>query len=220
MTPVEHGALFDWDGVVIDSSDQHERSWELLADEIGKPLPEDHFVRGFGMKNHVIIPRILGWSSDPEEIEAYSLRKEALYREIIRGEGIQALPGVVELLGTLHDHGVPCSVASSTHRENVEVVFDTLGVRSYFMAVVTGEDVEHGKPDPEVFITAAQKIGRAPEACVVLEDAHVGIEAGLAAGARVVAVATTNPLEDLHKAHLAVRTLQELSWPTFAGLFE
>ena len=217
-TTMKLGALFDWDGVVIDSSSQHEKSWELLAEEIGKPLPANHFVRGFGMKNQVIIPNILGWTNDPDEIEAWSLHKEALYREIIRAEGIQPLPGVTEWLDILHDRGVPCAVASSTHRENVEVVFDVIGIRARFAAVVTAEDVKHGKPDPEVFVTAAKRIGRQPKECVVFEDAHVGIEAGLAAGAHVVAVATTNPLKDLHKAHLAVQTLHDIDWETLTSL--
>ncbi len=213
------GALFDWDGVVIDSSTQHEKSWELLADEIGKPLPRDHFTRGFGMKNQVIIPEILGWTSDPEQVEIYSLRKEHLYREIIRDEGIRALPGVIELLQLLQSREVPCAVASSTHRENIDAVFDVIGLRPYFQAIVTAEDVKRGKPDPEVFVKSAEKIGRPASACVVFEDAHVGIEAGLSAGARVIAVATTNPLDDLGKANLAVRSLQDVDWDSFIGLF-
>lgn len=213
------GALFDWDGVIIDSSAQHERSWELLAEEIGKPLPPDHFVRGFGMKNQRIIPEVLSWTEDPDEIETYSLRKEYLYREIIRDEGIRPLPGVNELLRMLDAQGVPCAVASSTHRENVEAVFDVIELRGYFGAIVTGEDVSHGKPDPEVFLKSAESIGRRAADCVVFEDAHVGIEAGLAAGARVVAVATTNPLEALGRAHLAVRSLEEVRWADFAALF-
>ena len=160
------GALFDWDGVVIDSSAQHEESWEMLAKEIGKPLPEDHFVRGFGMKNQVIIPRILRWTNDPEEIHRYSLRKEALYREIVRERGIQPLPGVEKLLGLLEDHGVACAVASSTHRENIEAIFDAIGLRRYFDAVVTSEDVSHGKPDPEVFLKGAARIGCDSGNCV------------------------------------------------------
>ena len=213
------GALFDWDGVVIDSSEQHEESWELLAAEIGKPLPADHFLRGFGMKNQVIIPRILRWTDDPDEIHHYSLRKEQLYREIVRERGIQPLPGVVELLRMLSRHEVRCAVASSTHRENIETIFDVIGVRPFFDAVVTAEDVSHGKPDPEVFLKSAERIGCPPEACVVFEDAHVGIEAGLAAGAKVIAVATTNPLESLGKAHLAVASLEDVGWDAFSGLF-
>lgn len=213
------GALFDWDGVVIDSSAQHEQSWELLAGEIGKPLPADHFVRGFGMKNEVIIPRILEWSEDPETIHRYSLRKEQLYREIIREHGIRPLPGVRELLQLFDDHGVPCAVASSTHRENVEVVFDAIGVRRFFRAVVTGEDVSHGKPDPEVFLTSAAQIDRDARHCVVFEDALVGIEAGLAAGSKVVAVATTNSAGKLGKADLVVESLADLQWDAIENLF-
>ena len=217
---MQAGALFDWDGVIIDSSAQHEKSWELLAAELGRPLPQDHFVRGFGMKNQVIIPDILGWTWDPDEIEVYSLRKESLYREIIRGEGIHALPGVADLLGMLNARSIPCAVASSTHRRNIEAVFDAIGLRPYFQAVVTAEDVAHGKPDPEVFLKGAERIERSPANCVVFEDAHVGIDAGLAAGSRVVAVATTNPIGDLGKAHLAVGSLEEIDWQRFAGLFD
>ena len=214
------GALFDWDGVIIDSSAQHEESWELLADEAGKNLPDDHFVRGFGMKNQVIIPDILGWTDDPDEVERYSLRKEALYRDIVRRDGIRPLPGVRELLQRLADHGVPCSVASSTHRENIETIFDATDLRPFFRAVVTAEDVRHGKPDPEVFLTGATKIDREANHCVVFEDAHVGIEAGLAAGCKVIAVATTNPIEDLGEAHLAVQTLEDVDWPRLQALFD
>lgn len=219
MFPLK-GALFDWDGVVIDSSAQHEKSWEMLAAEIGKPLPQDHFVRGFGMKNQVIIPQILRWTEDPDEIHEYSLRKEALYREIIREEGIRPLPGVRDLLGMLAEHDVPCAVASSTHRRNIETVFDAIGIRDCFRAVITAEDVSHGKPDPEVFVKSAEAIDRDPRRCVVFEDALVGIEAGLAAGARVVGVATTNAIEALGDAHLAVSSLEEIRWETFAGLFD
>jgi HAD superfamily hydrolase (TIGR01509 family) len=216
---MEPGALFDWDGVVIDSSQQHEESWEMLAAELGLPLPHDHFLRGFGMKNQVIIPEILRWTDDPAEIHRYSLRKEQLYREIVRERGIEPLPGVIGLLRMLQEHGVPCSVASSTHRENIETIFDVIGVRGYFQAVVTSEDVSRGKPDPEVFLKSAAKIGRDPRCCVVFEDAHVGIAAGRAAGARVIAVATTNPLDALGEADVAVASLEDVTWPLFSGLF-
>jgi HAD superfamily hydrolase (TIGR01509 family) len=192
----------------------------MLAAEIGKPLPADHFVRGFGMKNQVIIPQILEWTSDPGEIDRYSLRKEFLYREIIREHGIQPLPGVVELLELLDQHGVLCSVASSTHRENIETIFDAMGLRRYFRAVVTSEDVSHGKPDPEVFLKSAEMIGRDARNCVVFEDAHVGIAAGRAAGAKVIAVATTHTIEELGMADAAVGSLLDVDWPLIDGLFE
>ena len=214
------GALFDWDGVVIDSSKQHAESWALLARELGKPLADDHFLRGFGMKNQVIIPEILGWTHDPEEIHRYSLRKEELYRDIVRERGIEPLPGVIDLLRLLREHGVPCAVASSTHRENIETIFDVIGVRGYFADMVTSEDVSRGKPDPEVFLKSAARISRDPRHCVVFEDALVGIAAGHAAGARVIAVATTNPLDALGEADLAVSSLRDVTWPLFRSLFD
>jgi beta-phosphoglucomutase family hydrolase len=209
-TPPAWGAIFDWDGVIIDSSRQHEESWERLAREIGKPLPQGHFKAGFGRKNEFIIPNILHWEHDPAEVRRLSLRKEALYRDIVRENGLEPLPGVRAWLGRLAAAGIPCAVGSSTHRENIEVSLDILGLRDFFHEIVSSEDVSHGKPNPEVFLKAAEKIGMPPARSVVFEDAHVGIEAAHRAGMRVIAVATTNPLADLGNADLAVRQLDEL----------
>jgi beta-phosphoglucomutase family hydrolase len=209
-TPPPWAAIFDWDGVIIDSSRQHELSWKRLAREIGKLLPEGHFNAGFGRKNEFIIPNLLNWEHDPAEVRRLSLRKEALYREIIREQGLEPLPGVRTWLERLDGAGIPRAIGSSTHRENIEVSLDVLGLRRFFHQIVTAEDVNHGKPDPEVFLTAAAKIAMAPDRCVVFEDAHVGIEAAHRAGMRVIAVASTNPIEDLGKADRAVHSLDEL----------
>ena len=204
------GAIFDWDGVVVDSSGAHEESWERLAAEIGKPLPERHFERSFGMKNEVIIPELLHWTEDPEEIERLSLRKEALYREVVGERGIEPLPGVKAFLQRLATAGIPCVIGSSTHRLNITTTLERLGVASFFTDVVTAEDVSRGKPDPEVFQVCARRIGVTPDESVVFEDAHVGIRAARAAGMRVVAVATTHPRESLDTADRVVDRLDEL----------
>jgi beta-phosphoglucomutase family hydrolase len=205
------GAIFDWDGVIINSAAQHEISWERLALENGKPLPENHFKRGFGMKNEVIIPELLGWTTVPVEIRLLSLRKEAIYREVVREQGMSALPGVAIWLQRLRDAGIPCVIGSSTHRENITTTLDVLGLGEFFPQIVTAEDVKRGKPDPEVFLTAAQRIGVEPSNAVVFEDALVGIAAAKAAGMRVVAVATTEPKEKLSHADWVVDQLDELS---------
>jgi HAD superfamily hydrolase (TIGR01509 family) len=215
------GAVFDWDGVIINSASHHEASWERLAQECGKPLPENHFKRGFGMKNEVIIPELLGWTSVPTEVRILSLRKEALYREVVRERGIEALPGVREFLQVLKQHKIPCIIASSTHRENITTTLEVLGLEGSFVAMVTSEDVKRGKPDPEVFLTAASRIGVAPAGAVVFEDALVGIAAAKAAGMRVVAVATTEPKDKLAHADWVVDRLDELTvtqlWDTDAA---
>jgi len=213
------GAIFDWDGVIIDSSRQHEESWDRLAAEIGKPLAEGHFKAGFGRKNEFIIPNILHWEQDPAKVRQLSLRKEELYREIIKEKGLEPLPGVRRWLDRLAAAGIPCAVGSSTHRLNIEVSLDILGLRGFFREIVSSEDVSHGKPDPEVFLKAAEKLGIAPGRSVVFEDAHVGIEAAHRAGMRVIAVATTNALADLGAADLAVTRLDELDTARIAEWF-
>lgn len=205
------GAIFDWDGVIINSAAHHEESWERLAKETGKTLPKDHFKRGFGMKNEVIIPELLGWTSNPAEVATLSLRKEAIYREVVRERGIAALPGVESWLRTLRGAAIPCVIASSTHRENILTTLEVLGLGDFFAAIVSAEDVKRGKPDPEVFLTAAARIGVEPRGGIVFEDALVGIAAARAAGIRVVAVATTEPKEKLAHADWVVDRLDALS---------
>ncbi len=202
-------ALFDWDGVILDSTVWHERSWEILAAEIGRTLPEGHFKRGYGMKNEWIISEILGWTCDYDEIRRLSLRKEEIFREQVRNAGIQTLPGVREWLAELSRHDIPRAIASSTHRQNITQLLRHLLIGG-FSAIIASEDVSRGKPDPEVFIRAARALGYPPERCVVFEDTHAGIAAARTAGARVVAVSTTHPADTLQEADRVVSRLDEL----------
>jgi len=218
--PATWGALFDWDGVIIDSSSHHEESWERLAREVGKPLPEGHFKKTFGRKNEFIIPEMLQWTTEMAEIRTLSLRKEALYREVVAERGVEALPGVRTWLERLRSAEVPCAIGSSTHRENIELSLGMIGLAEFFQGIVTAEDVTLGKPHPEVFLTAASRVDRAPERCVVFEDALVGIQAARAGGMKVVAVATTHPPEELTSADIAVRRLDELQPAQLAAWFD
>ncbi len=208
---IQRGAIFDWDGVIINSAAHHEESWDRLAKETGLVLPSNHFKRGFGMKNEVIIPELLGWTTDPAEIRNLSLRKEALYREVVVERGIAPLPGVTTWLRTLRDAKIPCVIASSTHRKNITTTLGVLNLGEFFSAIVSAEDVKRGKPDPEVFLTAAARIGVQPAGGIVFEDALVGIAAAKAAGMRVVAVATTEPKDELAHADWVAQRLDELS---------
>lgn len=209
--------IFDWDGVVVNSSAHHERSWEILAKTRGLPLPADHFKRGFGKKNNVIIPD-LGWASDSADVEALAHAKEEIYRSLVRQNGIEPLPGVRQLLGALRERGIPCAIASSTERANLDLPLDLMGLREFFSVIVSGEEVVHGKPDPAVFVLAAQRLGIAPANCVVIEDALVGIEAAKRAGMPVIAVATTNPLAALGAADFAVESMAEVTPDRLADL--
>ncbi|PTY00805.1 HAD family phosphatase [Verrucomicrobia bacterium LW23] len=218
-TPATWSVLFDWDGVIIESAKAHEESWDLLGAELGLPLPEGHFKAGFGMRNQSIIPDLLNWTHDVPEIERISLRKEELYREVIRRDGMESLPGVREFLQALREAAVPCIIASSTQRLNITTTLEVLGLGDYFCGIVSSEDVKKGKPDPEPFLTAAARLGYNPARAVVFEDSFMGITAGKAGGMKVVGVATTHPRAELvDKADLVVERLDDHTPAGYARL--
>lgn len=185
-------AIFDWDGVVVDSSAAHERAWARLASDEGLPLAPGSFLRGFGKRNEVIIPQIHGWATDPAEVRRLSLAKEAHYRELAEGGLIRLLPGTVELLRALAEAGIPRVVGTSTHRANLELAFRKFGLAGWFDGAVTSEDVVRGKPDPEVFLKACALAGGDPARSVVFEDTLPGIAAAKAGGFRAIGLCTTN----------------------------
>ena len=217
------GVIFDWDGVIIDSHNQHELSWQRLAKEYNKDLPNNFFKETFGMRNESIIPKFFNnWvdTNDNKEVKILADRKEEIYRQIITQNGITPLEGVKELLASLKSQKIRCSIGSSTPIKNIETVINIIGLSDYFDAITAAEDVSNGKPDPEVFLKASKKIGIAPENCIVFEDAHVGIQAAIAAGMKVVAVATTHGIDQLSKAHLAVESLEKIKVEGLYKLFK
>lgn len=126
---------------------------------------------------------------------------------------------MISLLQRLRDAGVPCSVGSSTPRENLRTALELTGLSPYFQAYTGAEDVSRGKPDPEVFLAAAMKIQRNPSTCVVFEDAHVGVAAARAAGMKVVAVTTTHPAESFADVDRIVDSLEALTLDDLHALF-
>jgi len=211
---MQWSAVFDWDGVLVNSSRLHERSWDLLAAETGRVLPPGHFQKGFGRKNEQIIPEILEWTTNDLEIAAIAVRKEEIYRSLVRAEGLPLLPGAREWLDELKRQGVTCVIGSSTERRNIDLVLAAHGIGDYFDSIVSGDDVREGKPHPGIFLTAASRIEADPSSCVVFEDARVGIQAARAAGMRVIAVTTTLPRTSLRDVDLVVDRLDELSVET------
>jgi len=214
------GVIFDWDGVIVDSSDAHRESWERLAREENRPLPPGHFEKGFGLKNPLIIRDILGWTADPQEIDRLSHRKEEIFRTIVREKGVRLIPGAAELLAALRASSVPAALASSTDRENIELILRRHLPQAHFTAIVAAEDVSRGKPEPDVFLAAARAIGLPPERCVAVEDAPAGIQAARRGGMRVLALATTRPVSSLQGADLVRADLREVRPSLLYGLLE
>ncbi|MDF1754225.1 MAG: HAD family phosphatase [Verrucomicrobiales bacterium] len=209
------GVVFDLDGVLVDSHEQHHEAFKQLGSEIGKELTDAQFVESFGMRNETCIPHVFHWADaeDHELIAELGDRKEVFYREILAQEPLAPLPGVLEFTKMLSEAGIPGSVGSSTSVLNIDMCLKSTGLDSFFGKNFTGaEDVSRGKPAPDVFLEAARKIGKSPENCIVIEDAHVGVEAALAAGMKVIAVTTTHEAETFEgKPNRIVETLADVT---------
>ena len=207
-------ALWDMDGTLIDSEEYHWRAWRDTMARAGVPITHAHFLATFGQRNDAILPHWLGADAPAELMRRIGDEKEALYRELVRSGGIAPLAGAAEWVGRLHAAGWRQAIASSAPRLNVETILASLHLE--FDAIVTAEDVRHGKPDPEVFLTAAARLGMPPDECVVVEDAAAGIEAARRGGMRSIGVSRKGPLA----ADLFVPTLAELPLDAFASLMQ
>lgn len=201
--------LWDMDGVLVDTFDGHYRAWSRLFAEIGHPFSLADFRRTFGMNNRSIFKTLLDRDLPMEEFQHLSDLKEQYFRESVRGN-TRFLPGAEEWLERFQTLGLKQAVASSAPQENIDVHLEELNARRWFDAVVSGEKLP-GKPDPAVFLRAAQLLSAQPGKCLVIEDAVHGVEAARSAGMRCVAVLTSSPPEALSRADLIVRDLTHLT---------
>jgi beta-phosphoglucomutase len=205
--------LFDVDGVLVDSYRPHFESWVRLYQELGYEYSEDEFRAGFGRtsaENLEEWARMNGQDWDRERIEQLDDRKEALYRDAIR-ENLVPIDGASELIESLFANGFRLGIGSSGPPENVQVVVDRLPGAVHFTAIVSRADVVRGKPDPEVFLVGAQRLGVEPHACAVIEDAVPGIHAANAAGMVSVGLVGTTTRDKLAIADLVIDSLRALS---------
>lgn len=207
------GIIFDWDGVVVDSAALHALSWDRMAEQRGTTLPADLRARigSLGVKTEYVLSDMLRWAAEPGEVNRLALEKEALYLRLVRELGQPPQPGLRRLLEGLAARGISCAVGSSALRQNIEACIDALGFRPFFRAIVTGDDVLHGKPAPDIFLEAARRIGREPADCVVFEDAPAGVAAARAAGMRVIGLLSTNPADSLKHADRLIGSFEELA---------
>ncbi len=210
--------LWDVDGVIVDSAPYHLRAWQQAFASSGAHMDQDTFYHTFGQRNDAIIAQVLGPGVPREQEEAIAAAKEACYREIVDREGIQALPGVLEWIGRLHDRGIPQAIASSAPPANTTAILQALDLTDVFQALVSGEEVQRGKPDPAIFLLAASKLGVEPRRCVVVEDAPAGVQAAKDGGMACLAVTTSHTADELHGADLVVSSLAELPEDAFDRL--
>lgn len=208
------GAIWDVDGTLVDTAELHFQAWTALFREIGHPFSRADFAATFGWRNPEIFKNLCGDRFRAAEVAALGERKEVLYREAAR-TGVELLPGVRELLHGLRASGFRQAIGSSAPRANLDLILALTGTAELFEAVVSAEDTQRGKPDPQVFLLAAARLGVPPARCVVLEDAVAGVQAARAGGMRCIAVTFVghHPEAALRQAgaDFVVATLEEVS---------
>jgi beta-phosphoglucomutase len=192
----DKGVIWDLDGVLVDTTEAHYHAWAAALSARKIPFDRSRFDRVFGMNNVDTLTELLGRTPSQEELAGIAERKEHIFRQHA-GELVRPMPGASRLLDELDRAGWLQGVASSAPQENIDLLVDAFGIRRYFAAILSGDGLPAGKPDPQLFLQAARALQLPSERCVVVEDAPAGVEAAHRAGMRCLAVATTRPREIL-----------------------
>ncbi|CAM6049983.1 unnamed protein product [Sphagnum compactum] len=206
------GVLLEWEGVIVeDDSDVERKAWAALAEEEGKrPPPAFVLNRVEGMKNEQAIAEVLCWTRDNRQMKRLALRKEELYEEM-QGGMYRLRPGSREFVETLKKYSIPVAMASTRPRKYLERAIEAIGMEGFFNVVIAAEDVYRGKPDPEMFLYAAEQLGFISERCIVFGNSNSSVEAAHDCCMKCVAVSGKHPVYELGAADLVVRQLDDLS---------
>ncbi len=208
------GVLWDLDGTLIDSAEHHYAAWRDTLAERGREHSPEEFAHYFGRRNDVILREMFGDALSPKEAAQVADEKEERYRRLVRADGLEPLPGVMDWLRRLKERGFRQALATMAPGANVAVVVGVLGIGSLLDATAAAEDVDHGKPDPGIFLEAARRIDLPPKRCVVVEDSPAGLDGARRAGMRSVGVVSEH--HSTLEADVVVRSLTELA----PGVFE
>ncbi|RLD88682.1 MAG: HAD family phosphatase [Bacteroidetes bacterium] len=199
--------LFDMDGVLVDSEAHICKAGMAMFAEKGYQVSAEDFLPFTGMGENRYLGGVAEKHRIPFDLEKDKARTYEIYADLVRGK-ISPLDGVHDFIHKCLDRGLKMAVASSADPVKVNINLEEIGLeKELFLAIVTGLDIEHKKPAPDIFLKAAQLVGADPGSCLVVEDAISGVAAGKAAGARVLALTTAFSPDKLSEADWITSTL-------------
>lgn len=205
------GLIFDIDGTMVNNTPYHRDAWFELCRRYDIPLDHvSYHQKIHARSNDQIVPALFGPQVDEAFIRRIEFEKESIYRDTYKPV-MKETPGLVDLLGALHAAGVPCAAASNSPKDNVDFVLDELNIRSFFRAVTYRDLVAVGKPNPELFLKAAEGLGLPPERCLVFEDSASGFKAARAAGMPYIAITYCGDPHELTEAHDAAAVCHDFT---------
>src|SRR5438034_1919992 len=188
MDASQYGVIWDMDGTLVDTAELHFAAWSAVAKELNLPFSRADFAATFGKRNPEILKQLYGDRFSEKEIAELGERKEEHYRAAARRQGVVPLPGVKALVEGLRQAGFKQAIGSSAPRANLDLILKLTELASFFDVLVSMEDTQRGKPDPQVFLVAAQRLKIPPSHCIVVEDAVAGVQAAKAGGMKCIAV--------------------------------
>ena len=213
----QKAVLWDLDGTIVDSAPYHKLAWRDTFNRHGMDFTEEKYRFTLGRRNKEIIRRYIGTNLSEQEVNAIAEQKDESFRAYIK-DCIQPFPQVVEIINAMAAAEFKLAIVSSATIENIRLITGALYINTLFDVFITGRDVTEGKPCPQGFLTAADRLGVQPRKCVVIEDAAAGVSAAKSGGMYCIAVTNTCSRKDLAAADVIVDRLDEVSFElTYSG---
>jgi len=210
--------VWDLDGVIADTAAYHYRAWRDVFKKRGVTYTKAAFMPYFGRRHDAIIRAVLGDRLAQNELDAIAEEKQQDYRRRV-ADHIKGLPGAVSLIRSLYAHRIKQAIASSAVPQNIGIIIRRLGIADCFQAIVHGMEAKEGKPSPQIFLLAAEKLKVKPAGCLVIEDAIAGVAAAGRAGMKCLAVTNSHPMEALRAADMVVDSLEKVGLVDLQYLF-
>jgi HAD superfamily hydrolase (TIGR01509 family) len=205
----EFAVIFDMDGVMVNSNPYHKLALREFCHKHGHQLSDEQLrSRIYGRTNRDWLTNLFGPLPEPV-IRRYGEEKEQLFRDLF-GKAIQPLSGLKRFLMLLEERGIPKAIATSAPRANVDFTLEHTGLGKFFTTILDESHVSRGKPDPEIYLKAAQALGYPPEKTFVFEDSLSGVQAAKAAGAHVIGVSTTHSRQELAGTRLVIEDFTQI----------
>ena len=196
--------IFDLDGTLIDNNAYHLMAWKKYLKNVGINIAEDEYRKNInGRTNKDALEYIYQRKMTDDEAMVYALEKEAVYREIYL-PFIKPISGLLKFLDLLHELKIPMAIATSGIQVNIDYMFDHLPIKQYFSVVLNSAHISKGKPDPEIYLKAASLLQIPSFECLAFEDAAVGVTSAKNAGMKVIALTTTQTVEELKGADMII----------------
>ena len=211
-------AIFDLDGTLLDNNKVHLDAWKKYLKDNGMEISDEDFKKNIsGRTNRDAVNHIYKKEMPEEEAEKHYLKKEEIYRQMYEKD-ITPIAGLQNFLEELSKHNIIMAIATSGIQVNIDFMFEHVPIKKYFKKIIKGKDVTKGKPDPEIFIKAAEALGMPAESCIVFEDSMAGVKAGKAAGMKVVALTTSHPAEELNEADMVIKDYTSITYDRLKSL--